>query len=359
MQSPWPQQQCMVPVLVPAHYQNDFQVQQSLQLPQMQPVAFQPNPERCIRENSSPDVASHDYEPRQRRKKTLVTSEAVLSTLCQKLESQLNHDNSISDVFTSLRGHVWSLSRHSDGCRLVQSALECLKQKEAAELTLELQGHVVEAATCRHANFVLQKVIKQLACSSSRFIAEELRGSCSKLARNRCGCRVFCRLVEYHGSSEATERLIDEIIVDADSLCRHRFGHHVCQSILEHGGRRHRRQLAAVLRSDAISYAQHQCSSYLVEAVLNHCHQEDQEALLMQFRNPMMIAQLALHEYGRFVARALLKHAKTDKTDAISQIRSIKQQLEQTPHGPQLLKDIGLVDSASEFSDVSSERSQF
>ena len=57
----------------------------------------------------------------------------------------------------ALRGHVWTWSRNEMGCRLVQEALETGSQA-AGELASELQTHVLEAATCPHANYVLQKV---------------------------------------------------------------------------------------------------------------------------------------------------------------------------------------------------------
>lgn len=57
----------------------------------------------------------------------------------------------------ALRGHVWTWSRNEMGCRLVQEALETGSQA-AGELASELQTHVLEAATCSHANYVLQKV---------------------------------------------------------------------------------------------------------------------------------------------------------------------------------------------------------
>lgn len=70
-----------------------------------------------------------------------------------------------------MAGMVWPFSRHPVGCRLIQSALECLgcrllvrvarlrvlPVRLAEQLAWELQGHVKEAATSPHANYVLQK----------------------------------------------------------------------------------------------------------------------------------------------------------------------------------------------------------
>ena len=66
-----------------------------------------------------------------------------------------------------LKGHVWDLSCHPTGCRLVQLALENAKQRQASELGSELKGHVQEAMASPHANYVVQKIH---TCLQKRFL---------------------------------------------------------------------------------------------------------------------------------------------------------------------------------------------
>ena len=73
---------------------------------------------------------------------------------CEQLQQQLSEGSDISSALEALSGHVWDLSRHPVGCRLVQSAIERSSQKQAANLAHELQGHVQEAMTSPHANYV-------------------------------------------------------------------------------------------------------------------------------------------------------------------------------------------------------------
>eukprot|EP00931_Biecheleriopsis_adriatica_P026614 TRINITY_DN16177_c0_g1_i1.p1 TRINITY_DN16177_c0_g1~~TRINITY_DN16177_c0_g1_i1.p1 ORF type:complete len:349 (-),score=68.84 TRINITY_DN16177_c0_g1_i1:236-1282(-) len=310
-------------------------------------------------EGASNELSNHGIHKNAMPAGPIVTPQAKLphDDLCQQLQSLLKQGDSKSVIFSTLRGQVWNLARHHDGCRLVQSALEILGQQDGAELAQELQGHVVEATKSPHANYVLQEIIKQLNCTGSKFVAEEIFGSSVSLARNRYGCRILCRLLEFH-SKETSWRLADELITEARDLCCHNFGHHVTQCILEHGAEHHRSQLAGVLCRDAFGYAQHRNSSFLIKALLEHCSLRDQETLLTQIGHPMILAQLALNKFGHFVVHALLKHPKTDVPSAIAQIGSVKWQLEQTRHGQRFLEDIGLAASASEISDNSSEQSQ-
>jgi len=210
----------------------------------------------------------------------------------------------------TLCGHVWAMAHDLQGCRLVQLALEKAELCDAIMLTEELQGHVLEAAISPHANYVLQKMIMQLPTSATGFIAEEImasKESASKIARNRHGCRILCRLLEFSSSESKTSALlVSQVLEEAEDLCRHSFGHHVLQAALEHGNSSHRSRIAAALLSDLDSCAKHRNGSYLVEKALKFCCEEDQRALLERLVVPSMLEDLALNQYGSFVAKAVL-----------------------------------------------------
>jgi len=210
----------------------------------------------------------------------------------------------------TLCGHVWAMAHDPQGCRLIQLALDKAELCDAIMLTEELRGHVLEAAISPHANYVLQKMISQLPTSATGFIAEEIvasKESASKIARNRHGCRILCRLLEFSSSESKTSALlVSQVLEKAEDLCRHSFGHHVLQAALEHGNTSHRSQIAAALLSDLDSCAKHRNGSYLVEKALKFCCEEDQRDLLQQLAVPSMLADLALNQYGSFVAKAVL-----------------------------------------------------
>ncbi|CAE7286698.1 unnamed protein product, partial [Symbiodinium necroappetens] len=76
------------------------------------------------------------------------------------------------------------------------------------------------------------------------------------------------------GVGDLTLQLIDELLLDAEDLCRHNFGHHVVQSVLEHGHERHRKIVAKVLGRDLLGFAKHRNASYLVEKAMWYCAPE-------------------------------------------------------------------------------------
>mmetsp|Transcript_71441 Transcript_71441/g.87644 ORF Transcript_71441/g.87644 Transcript_71441/m.87644 type:complete len:425 (+) Transcript_71441:60-1334(+) len=256
----------------------------------------------------------------------------------EQLQQQLEGSD-VPAALEVLTGHVWDLSRHPVGCRLVQSAIERSNPKQGAALASELRSHVHEAMTSPHANYVLQKIVTHLTWQNSKFVAEELRHMAAHFARHRFGCRIFCRLIEFHAEQEPTLMLVEEVLQEAEDLCCHPFGHHVAQSILEHGIEQHREFVCATIDRNPLGYARNQNASYLVERVLSGSTRY-QESVLSELS--YCLEDLALSRYGCYVARAVVEHPKTNRPLEVSKLTAIRQELNKTKHGQYLLADLGL-----------------
>ncbi|CAE7302602.1 pum [Symbiodinium sp. CCMP2456] len=211
------------------------------------------------------------------------------------------------EELAQLQGHVWALSQDKKGCRLVQKALE-VAGRETAAIAAELSGHILEAIKHPEANYVVQKAITQLSVGGSGFIVEEIMGSAVAVAKNRMGCRIFCRLLEFCSTNPKVGHLVDELLADVSDLCCHSFAHHVIQSILEHGEERHKHVIAQTLVADVVRFAQHKNTSYLIEKVMTlcTCSEQDQAAMVcaLDFKRLLFLAKT---QYGRHVAKTMLK----------------------------------------------------
>ena len=244
---------------------------------------------------------------------TAILSDEQGAKIREQLEAGADQASMVAQ--NELLGAVWPYSRHPLGCRLVQLAIQTTRPSVGKAIAAELQGHVKEATESPHANYVLQKVIEQMSATTSSFIAEELLLNVQRFARHRFGCRIVCRLVEHCSSEDSTHKLIETWLEDPEEaldLCKHNFGHHVVQSILEHGDVRHKEMIAEVLRHDLLANASHRSSSYVVEAALLHCSAKDQESLVQFLVQPGVVAELAKADFGVFVVRTLLKHPFVD-----------------------------------------------
>jgi len=242
----------------------------------------------------------------------------------------------VADALAAMRGKVWTFAQSPTGCRLVQLALENASQHEVGKLAEELRGHVLEATSCPHANYVLQKMLTHLHFNAAGFLAEEMVGGAVMIARNRYGCRILCRLVEFFGTHTFTSYLMDELLAEGEKLCCHGFAHHVIESLLEHGTERDRSRVMAALLTDPLAFAQHKSASYLLERALCHCCLEDKQALLARLSSPNAIAKLVSTQYGYYVARTVMKQQGPAK------MRGVVQQLGKTTEGKRLVADLCL-----------------
>jgi len=213
--------------------------------------------------------------------------------------------------------------------RALQLALQDAPSKDAAALALGLRGHVRDIIWSMHGNYVLQKVIEVIPASVACFIVQELRGVAAEVARHRFGCRVLCRLLEHLSSSDQqTCSLVDEILQDTVALCRHNFGNFVIQHVLEFGIEEQKHTVACALCKDISGNARNQNASHAIEKALSCCSGGDRDAILGNLcRDPSDLLELAQHQFGCFVVRALLRLPQDQLSKVDDRLRPIVAQL--------------------------------
>eukprot|EP00933_Yihiella_yeosuensis_P026663 TRINITY_DN20730_c0_g1_i4.p1 TRINITY_DN20730_c0_g1~~TRINITY_DN20730_c0_g1_i4.p1 ORF type:complete len:563 (+),score=100.13 TRINITY_DN20730_c0_g1_i4:55-1743(+) len=246
---------------------------------------------------------------------------------CRKLAADLEarHNDVAISAASSLRGDVYRMSCDAAGCRVIQQALSVLDRRTAEELVSELHGHVREVITSPHGNYVIQKVVEALPFSAASFVVKELRGHGAATARHRFGCRIICRLMEQSGKEASTAELADEVLEHSEELCRHSFGHHVVQSILEHGLPRHGFNVARALCNEPQRNARNRNASYAIEKALTYCSLEDQEMLASSLLSTTGgLASLIQNQFGAFVARALIRRLGASGQEARDQLDQLK-----------------------------------
>lgn len=225
---------------------------------------------------------------------------------------------STSDVMKMLDSEDWAerrqlvawlaiyarqLALSSQGCRVMQKAIEVANSSDLIVLTRQLEPHVLELAGSPHGNYVLAKMVERMPPASVTFVIQQLQGKASIAARNRYGCRILERLIE-HCSEQQIAVLVNELIADADALSRHQFGNFVMQHLLEHGTMPLRSCIVQRLLPTISTLAMHRSASHVVQKALdfsNEAMQTEMVEAFLQAESPKSFVDVACSRYGSYV----------------------------------------------------------
>jgi hypothetical protein len=249
-------------------------------------------------------------------------------------------------ALTKIIGSVLRMAFEPFGCRVVQSAFDVANGSEKQAMAAELGGHVREAISSPHANFVIQKIIEVLPVSSANFVAEELLTFAVEAARHRFACRILCRLIEHHlcdkTGSATMSCLIDELLPETEQLIRHNFARHVIELILEHGSTQLQERIIRAIRGDIVRNAKDRYASYVVEQVLYRCSIPERDALASDLINDVeKFWSLANHECGHHVIKGLVKSHGSFAACSREILNSGAAKLSVSKYGQRLLEEVG------------------
>jgi len=222
-----------------------------------------------------------------------------------------------------VRGHVREFSLDLVACRLVQKALSVASRSEANALVAELHGSVRVAIASPAGNYVIQKVVEVMPMTSIEFISAELEGVAVDMARHQYGCRVLCRMMEHHpGGTDSTERLFDEVLQDSAALCCHCYGHHVIESVLEHGTCDQKHRIAVALQGDLFRNAKNRFASYVLRKALVFCTFAVQQEMANSLLNDVQkLSSIIENQNGCFVVKTLLRLPRERLEPALSMVQ--------------------------------------
>jgi len=267
-------------------------------------------------------------------------------SLTEDMKNELSHDleaggDAMIAALSKVRNSVLTFAFEPFGCRLVQLALDVADSSHRQALAKEMIGHVVEAVSSPHANFVIQKLIEVLPMSAVSFVAEELSPYAAEAARHRFACRVLCRLVEHHSSTctNSTSTLIDELLLDAEKLVHHNFARHVLQLVLEHGSVDHQQRIVKAIRNDLFRNAKSRYASYIVEDALKSCCIAERDTIAADLLSDSdEFVKLAMHESGCHVAKAVVMSSGSFADIARHLLISRASELQSAKYGQRLLE---------------------
>jgi len=130
------------------------------------------------------------------------------------------------------------------------------------------------------------------------------------------------------------DNLLEEVLEDAASLCKHEYGNFVIRHCLEFGFLEQQQWIVQALCTDLTGNARHENGSRVVESVLQFCGpqalQTVGEGLLGDEEE---FVSLAKDLYGRHVVKALLKTQWDGQQRAVNVLRLARRELQAAKYG--------------------------
>jgi len=239
---------------------------------------------------------------------------------------------------TEVVGRVWELSQDPAGCREIQKAFDCATDELKLALALELQGHVLEAMKCPHANHVLQKCITLLRPHHLQFVVNEIMACPDAIqlaARHKFGCRIMQRLLE-HGLPDQVRDLGDALLDQVVDIARHPYGNYVLQNLLENGNAVQKQKLIVELREDVAITCMDSFGCKVVAAALSHSANRDDVVHLAEqiAKEPGLLVTMAHSRHGHAAVQLVIQALEgADRRAAEAQLTAELAALRVSRHG--------------------------
>merc|ERR1719150_2260539 len=151
-------------------------------------------------------------------------------------------------------------------------------------------------------------------------------------------------MLEQAAGDVATSQLVDELLFEIDALARHVYGHHVVESVVEHGLAHQGSLIISALRHKLLQHAWNRYGAYVIDKALRCGGQEHREALawdLLALR-PQYLAALAASQYGSAIVRALMEMPEVFVQAVGNSLRqpTTRACLMKSKHGRQICSDL-------------------
>merc|ERR1712217_620088 len=130
-----------------------------------------------------------------------------------------------------------------------------------------------------------------------------LEGKAVEVAQHRTQCRVLEGVIE-HFPNKRIEKLVQELLDGAQSLCKHMYGNFIVQSILAYGTPVQRARIVDIVVADVCRLSKHKIGSNVVRAALLHGSTEERESIIHALpKDAKEYASIVRHKIGSFIAR--------------------------------------------------------
>ncbi|EGR34598.1 pumilio-family RNA binding repeat protein [Ichthyophthirius multifiliis] len=246
----------------------------------------------------------------------------------KKLQKQIyiqtgNTEHKIQ-LYQLLKGQVLDLSLHTYGCRVIQKALEELKDYPELQegIIQEINDKIMVCIQDQHGNHVIQKCFETI--SSSKQINLHFIHTVVEQFREYQNCvlpmkQFFFLITLYIWKQKKTKEIYDKLMENIIDLCKCQYGNYIIQYIIEKGSNYYKQKMLKIIKENFVCLSLNKFASNVTEKSILFSDDSFKlgvlDVLLSQFNNQSQdtgIIKLTKNAYGNYVVQRFYEKSNFD-----------------------------------------------
>ena len=251
----------------------------------------------------------------------------------------------IDFIFESLKELFFGLSKHQNGCRVLQTLIQILSElkdnkKIKIFVDILIKNNISTLFYDQNGNHVIQKLIDVLDGENINYIystvLKNIKSECeNNLLFNKYGSRIVQSLLykfnELQKGKEKENNLIDKIFENNfDELCQNQYSNYILQFFIE----KHKNKIEFIctkLKGNIYKFSRDNYASYIIQKVIDNGNGQQRDQIGKEIlendhgnnNKENSIMQLVKHKNGNFVIQKIIQFCSSDiKNEIIKKINN-------------------------------------
>ncbi|KAL3776211.1 hypothetical protein HJC23_013761 [Cyclotella cryptica] len=238
-----------------------------------------------------------------------------------------------------------NLSLHKHGCRVIQTAITSIDDRDLTELISKFRGHVLALIHDPNGNHVVQRIIEavsdhaksakakeddQLASDLTdqlQFMIDDVIEHVESLSIHSYGCRVVQRALEFC-AEEQKNAVLSAILSCREKLMKDKYGNYVLQQTIVTGEESTRDVILSSItkrsgEESLLSLSKHKYASNVVEKLIQYGSSRQRETIVNELLNTReksnvcIAIDMAKDNIANYVIKTAIECARADQKKQI------------------------------------------
>ena len=216
----------------------------------------------------------------------------------------------------TLRGEILSLCKDQHGCRYLQKKLEDRSSPDNVMIIfVEVYQHVVELMTDPFGNYLCQKLLEYANDEQRSMLVKSAAPDMVKIALNSHGTRALQKMIEFIGTPEQIQTIIQALDGRVVELIQDLNGNHVIQKCLNHLSPTDAQFIFSAVGENCVVVGTHRHGCCVLQRCIDHASGSQKAHLINQITEHAF--HLVQDPFGNYVLQYIIDLQEACFTDPL------------------------------------------